>query len=99
MTTAKPPARPWHKSRGQPGSLRWKLLIPGWGGSLSDDELAFILEHLQEDLSLRLWWGMKPSWRRIPEEVVKRVAMEGDPDDQALNRRLARPRKQFRAAA
>jgi hypothetical protein len=96
--------KPWFKYRteasgtGQ-GLLRWKLLEPGWGGSLGDDELALIVKHLEQDAALRLWWGMKPSWRRIPEEVVKRVAMEGDPDDQAVNRRLARLRKQSRAIA
>jgi hypothetical protein len=81
------------------GQLRWKLLIPGWGGPLDHDELSYITEHLKDDAALRLWWGMKPSWRRIPQEIVKRVAMEGDPDDQAHNRRLARPRKQSLAAA
>ncbi|HZA25503.1 MAG TPA: hypothetical protein VFA32_23385 [Dehalococcoidia bacterium] len=101
MVTAppKPPqgSKPWHKYQGKTGN--WKLLEPGWAGNLDDDELAFIFKHLEKDTDLRKWWGMKPSWKRIPEEVVKRVAMEGDPDDQALNRGLARPRKQPRAAA
>jgi hypothetical protein len=79
--------------------LRYKLLQPGWAGHLDPDELQFIVEHLERDSDLRKWWGMKPSWKRIPEEVVKRVALLGDADDQAHNRRLARPRKQSRAAA
>jgi hypothetical protein len=103
MTTAQQ-ARPWHKYRkkaigqGQ-GSLTWKLLGPGWAGHLDDDELAFIVEHLSLDSDLRKWWGIKPSWKRIPEEVVRRVAMEGDPDNQSHNRKLARPRQQSRAIA
>ena len=87
---------PWHQYQNEPD---WKLLIPGWGGSLSDEELAFIVEHLENDDSLRLWWGMKPSWQRIPGEVVKRVALEGSADNQSLNRTLARPRRQPLAAA
>jgi hypothetical protein len=75
------------------------VLVPGWAGTLGDDELAFIIQHLQYDDSLRRWWGMRPSWRRIPEEVVKRIALDGDPDDQGHNRQLARPRQQSRALA
>jgi hypothetical protein len=101
MATTRPksdPVRPWHKYRGQPGDLHPKLLGPGWGGHLDPDELAYIVEHLERDSDLRRWWGMKASWRRIPEQVVLRIAMEGDPDDQGKNRQLARPR-QHRAEA
>ncbi|HZA25341.1 MAG TPA: hypothetical protein VFA32_22550 [Dehalococcoidia bacterium] len=97
-------AKPWDRYRedssgpGQ-GSLQWKLLQPGWAGHLDEDELAFIVEHLKEDGALRLRWGIRPSWRRIPEEVVRRIAMEGDPDNQGHNRKLARPRQQSRPAA
>jgi hypothetical protein len=90
------PPRPWERYRpkearlGQ-GLLRWKLLIPGWGGALDDDELAFILTHLKADEKLRLWWGIPPRWKSIPLEVVKRIALTGSDDDQAHNRRLARP--------
>jgi hypothetical protein len=72
---------------------------PGYAGSLDDDELAYIEAKLKDDASLRLWWGMRPSWKRIPAEVVRRVAMEGDPDNQAHNRTLARPRQQSPAVA
>ena len=105
VTTPKPDkSKPWGKYRRESSGqgqdrLHFKLLIPGWGGQLSDEELQFIVAGLERDPSLRLWWGMKPSWKRIPEEVVRRVAAEGDPDDQAHNRRLARPRQQSRAAA
>ena len=95
MTTTLP-NRPWNRYRHQPN---WKLLEPGYAGSLDDGELAYVLAHLKDDASLRLWWGMRTSWKRIPEEVVKRVALEGDPDNQAHNRTLARPRKPQREAA
>jgi hypothetical protein len=57
------------------------------------------VEYLEKDTDLRKWWGMRPSWRRIPGEVVRRIAAEGDEDDQAHNRRLARPHRESRAAA
>jgi hypothetical protein len=82
--------KPWHRYRREPN---WKLSEPGWAGVLDDAELAYILAHLKDDASLRLWWGMRLSWKRIPEEVVRRVALEGDPDNQAYNCSLARPRR------
>jgi hypothetical protein len=88
--------RPWYKYQHEPKA---RLLEPGYAGVVDWGELAYILAHLTDDASLRLWWGMRPSWKRIPEEVVRRVAMEGDPDDQAHNRTLARPQKKARAAA
>jgi hypothetical protein len=91
-----PDDRPWLIYRKEP---RYKLLIPGWGGNIDDVELAFIVKHLENDLPLRLWWGMPPRWKRVPEEVVKRLAMEGSADNQGQNRLLARPRRQPRDAA
>jgi hypothetical protein len=88
--------RPWEKYRGSPD---WKDLIPGYAGALDDEQAAFIVEHLKNDAALRLWWGMKPSWKRVPEEVVRRLAMEGSEENQSLNRKLARPRRQSLAAA
>jgi hypothetical protein len=104
MAASLPKAKPWDRyakagAGPGPGQLRWKLLIPGWGGHLDDDELDYIVGHLVKDPDLRKWWGMKPSWKRIPEEAVRRLAAEGSEDDQALNRRLARPRQQGQAAA
>lgn len=87
---------PWHKYQHEPPG---RLLEPGYAGSLDYAELAYVVARLKEDASLRLWWGMRPSWKRISEEVVKRVAMEGDPENQGYNRRLARPRKPSRVAA
>src|ERR671914_804685 len=91
--------RPWdaYRSEGaepEQNRLRHKLLQPGWGGHLDSDELSYIVEYLEKDTDLRKWWGMRPSWRRIPGEVVRRIAAEGDEDDQAHNRRLARPHRE-----
>jgi hypothetical protein len=102
--TLTPTPKPWAKyakSSSGPGQgqLQWKLLIPGWGGRLEPEELAFIVDHLVKDSDLRRWWGMKPSWKRIPEDAVQRLALEGSEEDQALNRRLARPRQQPRKVA
>jgi hypothetical protein len=88
--------RPWHKYQHEPLG---RLLEPGYPGSLDDAELAYIQEKLKNDAALRLWWGMRPGWKRIPEEVVRRIALEGHPDDQAHNRNLARPRKRSLAVA
>jgi hypothetical protein len=102
--SAKPDQKPWQQYRRQgsgqgQGTLKWKLLEPGWGGQLDEDELEFIKGPLMQDAPLRLWWGMPPSWKRIPEEAVRRIAVEGNPDNQGHNRRLARRRKQSPAAA
>jgi hypothetical protein len=70
-------SRPWHRYQGKTGKFPWKLLAPGWGGSLGDDELVFIMEHLRRDEKLRLWWGIPPCWKSIPAEVIKRLAMAG----------------------
>ena len=107
MVTAPPKpqkVRPWDAYRSEgaehgPDRLRYKLLQPGWGGHLDPDELAYIVEHLDRDSDLRKWWGMKPSWQRIPEQAVLRIALEGSEDDQALKRGLARPRQHPLAVA
>jgi hypothetical protein len=88
--------RPWEKYA---SDLMGNLLEPGYAGVVDDAELAYVRGKLQDDPALRLWWGMRPAWRRVPEEVVRRIAMEGDPDSQAHNRILARPHKPERAAA
>lgn len=105
-TTSKPNTKtyPWDKyrheaSRPGQGQLRWQLLIPGWAGHLDPDELLFIMERLEQDPDLRKWWGQKPSWRRVPEEAVLRVALNGDEADQSHNRRLAQARRKTPAAA
>jgi hypothetical protein len=96
--------KPWERYRlKSPGpgqaALDWKLLQPGWAGYLGDDELAFIMEHLRKDEKLRLWWGIPPRWKRLPEETVRRVALSGSDEDQGHNRRLARPQQASRKVA
>jgi hypothetical protein len=104
MAVMSAPVKPWVKyakestGPGQ-GQLRHKLLIPGYAGHLEPEELVYILDHLARDPALAAWWGIPRRWRRIPEEVIKRVALSGSEGDQAKNRRLTRPRQQSRAAA
>jgi hypothetical protein len=88
--------RPWRQYRHEPN---WRLLEPGFAGFLSDAELAFIIKHLEADLSLRAWWGMPARWKGIPKQVIKRLALEGSPENLSFNRTLARPRRPSRAAA
>ena len=69
-----------------------RLLKPGWAGELGDDELAFIQEKLQARAILSRKWGFRPSMKTRPEAAIRRVAMDGDLSDRALNHRLARQR-------
>lgn len=80
--------RPWHKYRKEKG---WKLLEPGWGGQLADEEVAFILSKLQGDDALSYWWGFRPQTKRRPAEAIKAVAMWGDPAVRSVNVKLVRP--------
>jgi hypothetical protein len=89
-----PRDKPWHAYQRGPN---WKLLIPGYAGPLDDEELAFIVERLTNDTALRLWWGMPGRWKRVPVEVVKRLALQGSDESLAHNRKLARPRKKSQA--
>jgi hypothetical protein len=88
--------KPWDKygkgsrSQGQ-DRLSWKLLQPGWGGELADDEFQFILSRLQSDEALSFWWGFRPRTKRRPIEGIKAVAMWGDPEVRARNVKLVRP--------
>ena len=70
-----------------------RLLEPGWTGQLDDDELVFIRAELVRDRKLAARWGFRPGQKTRPDEAIRRVAMDGDPDGTAHNRRLARPRK------
>ena len=52
-----------------------RLLIPGWAGELSDDELAYIQERLRRSRRLlRLW---KIATRGCPENAIRQAAFEG----------------------
>ena len=70
-----------------------RLLEPGWAGQLVDDELAFIRAELFRDRKLAAGWGFRPGQKARPDEAIRRIAVDGDPDGTAHNRRLARPRK------
>ena len=91
-TLSKPSAsggteKPWHRYR---KDKKWKLLQPGWGGQLSDDEVDFILTKLQADPVLSYWWGFRPKTKRRPIEAIKAVAMWGDPEVRSANVKLVR---------
>ena len=50
-----------------------RLLIPGWAGELSDDELAYIQERLRRSRRLlRLW---KIATRDCPENTIRQAAL------------------------
>ena len=70
-----------------------KLLEPGWGGDIEDRELSYIKNALVGDRRFAMRWGFRPGQKTRSDEAIRRVAMEGDPEDVAQNRRLARPRK------
>ena len=79
--------KPWEKYRGEPG---WKDLIPGYAGSLNDDQLAYIQDKLYSDPDLARWWGWRPGMKRRAVAAIERVAMYGDPDNRAHNVKLVR---------
>ena len=75
-----------------------KLLVPGWGGQLADEEVEYIQLHLQRDAKLAYKWGFRPGQKSRPEEAIRRVALAGDPDSRRVNVALARPRKRVALA-
>jgi hypothetical protein len=81
--------KPWHRYRKEKG---WKLLQPGWGGFLDDDELRYIQEKLKVDPSLSFTWGFRPGQKTRSESAIRRVAVHGDSDCRATNVKLARSR-------
>ena len=68
-----------------------RLLGPGWGGDISDDEVCFIQEELLKDKKLAYQWGFAPSKRTRPADAIRRVAMEGDAVHRNANVPLTRP--------
>ena len=70
-----------------------RSLEPGWGGALSDLELAYIQRSLQEYERLAYLWGLAPSQQTRPADAIRRLAMLGDPERRAANMKLARTRK------
>ena len=70
-----------------------KLSEPGWGGQVTDEEVAYLQFHLERDAKLAFGWGFRPGQKSRPEEAIRRVALAGDPDSRGVNFTLARPRK------
>ena len=89
MVTAPPKPKPWLAYE---MDSEYLLLEPCWGGQLADDELAYVLEHLKTDDVLAAWWGFRARAKRRSVEAIRRVAMDGDPDNQSHNRKIARMR-------
>ena len=77
------------KLKGRPRGDR-RLRQPGWAGDLAPDELAFLKDRFLRDNRLAVKWAFPPSAKPRPEEVIRRVAMHGDPDNRRLNLKLAR---------
>ena len=62
-----------------PDVLEKKLLIPGWGGDLLQEELEFIESHLKKSQSLRIKWGFtKKRLKRMSHAKIKKVANGGN---------------------
>jgi len=76
---------------GELGMLDDRLLGPGWGGDISDDEVVFIRQELLKDKQLAYRWGFIPSHSTRPADAIRRVAMGGDPERRSANVPLARP--------
>jgi hypothetical protein len=87
--------KPWDAYRressgeGQ-GRLHHKLLQPGWGGTLDDTELQFVLSKLQADPVLSYWWGFRPQTKRRPIDAIKAVALHGNSEVRGDNVKLVR---------
>ena len=67
-----------------------RLLVPGWGGDLSADELEFVQDELIRDRKLAYEWGFRPSEKGRPEWAVRQVTQWGRPDSRTANLVLAR---------
>jgi hypothetical protein len=90
MTAKAPAHKPWEVYRRE--GPRWRLLEPGWAGSLDDVELAYILHKLQSDDALSFWWGFRPQTKRRPIESIRAIAMHGSSEIRGVNVKLARGR-------
>lgn len=62
------------------GIGRVTLLIPGWAGELTPEELALLRAVLKRKPALRRRWGFKTS--RISDAEIRKVALEGVDDPQ-----------------
>ena len=58
---------------------RKKLLEPGWAGELSNEEYDYIKENLKANPKLKTRWGFVVGRRKLSEERIRGVAMNGTP--------------------
>ena len=54
-----------------------RLLEPGWAGELSPEEFKCVKSYLQKSPSLKQRWGFRPSAKRLPENRIRSVAIDG----------------------
>ena len=54
-----------------------RLMVPGYAGELSPDELAEIRHNLKTNRRLRAMWGFVRGTGKINDEKIRRIAMEG----------------------
>ena len=54
-----------------------RLLTPGFGGELDDDELEILKQELLRRPGLRARWGFGEK-ERITKKKIQRVSLEGD---------------------
>jgi len=67
-----------------------RLLLPGWAGQVTDEELEYIQESLYQDKQLSFRWGFAPSQKTRSTTAILKVAMWGDQEDRLHNARLHR---------
>jgi len=58
------------------GSYKKKLLIPGWAGALTTEELVYIKGSLFSDRRFRAQWGFKRGTGRLSKEKIRIAAMD-----------------------
>ena len=54
-----------------------KLLEPGWAGELNNEEYDYIKENLKANPQLKTRWGFVVGRRKLSEERIREVAMNG----------------------
>ena len=56
-----------------------KLLEPGWAGELNNEEYNYIRENLKANPHLKTRWGFVVGRRKLSEERIRDVALNGTP--------------------
>ena len=54
-----------------------KLLEPGWAGELNIEEYDYIRAQLKEEPALKTKWGFIRGRRKLSEDRIRDVAMNG----------------------